>query len=934
MPSSLPQNLKPKRTESARQIGCKIVAIIIGLMVPGLTGWASSAYLPTFSDWVDEFISSKLTPDGSYVTSWPWVLFLVPSVALLVYYLLVLWGWTVIHRDPGRARLWIIVLPITMLTLATVLHYPGTQLMVAVTASIATLTIIVGLWPSTPEQEPEFNDELYRTFFSLRICELLKEADPPICRIAILGSWGEGKTSLLKLVQSTLNESKSPKFATAWVNPWGAQTREEAWDILASGLDLAISDSLLPPRGWYRNPWIKAFVSLIPGESLGKRMLDAASTHLTQDGEAELARIDKKLSKRKERVVIIVDDMERAEPEVIRSVLPVIDSLTKLENCSFIFAIDPERMERAFASKDRFLGKWTAQISTNAGVVSNGDVILDPSMDRSELYGYLDKVMDLILELPEPTHIQIQEWANKQIRLIASRCPKLNQAFPRIVPLLPTNPRDCLKFMKFAEQIETLFLQYYRDDEKNFLALFFVLLGESLFPGFRKALASDTSWEKSFEAHGFMGEGNLRDTTEVSDLVLKMTQEIRSAKVELHEDRLRGIITGIGSQVGMSALGSGYPPADAQWVTAGFMQRLHLTTSEMDEVAQSWLKNAGKKPLSLILSESLTEKGIPPAAHISETLQQIVEHQINSVSDQTRDARRNENINLEGVQAKLQKAITILNAFKNQFKSKIETDGKPDCEALSEQVVELFTNLIERDPVTKDQSEIWQNLRKAREDAMSSVVCSLPWHRLRSVMLSPTRTQIDLMSPGELKIAAISELATVDRCFKEFLVGQFLQKMNEATASGFPDFVIEQTSPVRVLEPDRWIPYDKSGDFDLVLLKELITIAATSPAINRWVCWTINTWLLEPVILNTHRSEEFSETLGQWLVGHQRYRKFINVFWEAAINGNNQQEIQKLLKNRELLFIQSSADPPPGGISIDIVNEVYPLPNISNQVSP
>ena len=62
------------------------------------------------------------------------------------------------------------------------------------------------------------------------------------------------------------------------------------------------------------------------------------------------------------------------------------------------------------------------------------------------------------------------------------------------------------------------------------------------------------------------------------------------------------------------------------------------------------------------------------------------------------------------------------------------------------------------------------------------------------------------------------------------------------------------------------------------------------------------------------------------LVDPQRYRNFVKVFWEAAMRGKDDDEIQKLLKNRERLIEQASADPPPGGISIDIVNEVYPLP--------
>jgi hypothetical protein len=110
----------------------------------------------------------------------------------------------------------------------------------------------------------------------------------------------------------------------------------------------------------------------------------------------------------------------------------------------------------------------------------------------------------------------------------------------------------------------------------------------------------------------------------------------------------------------LSAFESGYPSIDAQWITSGFMQRLHLPTSEMDLVALKWRESAGNKPLARILAEALSEQGLPQAAHVTETLQQILEHQLNSVRTKTREAQIGENTNRGGAHEKLQEAIVIL----------------------------------------------------------------------------------------------------------------------------------------------------------------------------------------------------------------------------------------------------------------------------------
>ena len=66
------------------------------------------------------------------------------------------------------------------------------------------------------------------------ICEFIESTNTPFT-IGIKGSWGSGKTSLLRMIKSKLDKTKGKiKFHQIWVNAWEHSIFKETKDTVTS----------------------------------------------------------------------------------------------------------------------------------------------------------------------------------------------------------------------------------------------------------------------------------------------------------------------------------------------------------------------------------------------------------------------------------------------------------------------------------------------------------------------------------------------------------------------------------------------------------------------------------------------------------------------------------------------------------------------------
>lgn len=295
------------------------------------------------------------------------------------------------------------------------------------------------------ESADDFKDRLQRSYFIERLLVCFKNPHTTIRRIAVLGGWGTGKTVVLRLLRKALLQSASPKFGVAMINPWVSQNIEEVHAMITRAFEEALGY-----RDYFQNPLARSrCASVLTSLKLGgSTELGFDLQQLFRGGsssrEDELVRrINETLQASGRVCVILVDDMERAEPEVIRRVFPLIDLLRRIEHCFFVFGIDPARVARAFKERS-----------------ASGD----------QTKGYLDKVFDLQLSLPQARPKDIANMCRDLIDPLET--PKLHAAWDSIKPHLPVTPREAIHFMRDAIMRETLFLGRYGPEEHDFIGFF------------------------------------------------------------------------------------------------------------------------------------------------------------------------------------------------------------------------------------------------------------------------------------------------------------------------------------------------------------------------------------------------------------------------------------------------------------------------------
>ena len=104
-----------------------------------------------------------------------------------------------------------------------------------------------------PYDSPETSKEpdiLGRWPLAVNVFDLIRSTPEEwSLRIGIYGRWGEGKTTVLKFIESL---SQAHGFKTAWFNPWAVQDKNQLWNAFAAALKDSFKQPLsLKSKGWF-----------------------------------------------------------------------------------------------------------------------------------------------------------------------------------------------------------------------------------------------------------------------------------------------------------------------------------------------------------------------------------------------------------------------------------------------------------------------------------------------------------------------------------------------------------------------------------------------------------------------------------------------------------------------------------------------------------
>lgn len=280
----------------------------------------------------------------------------------------------------------------------------------------------------------EAEDALGRARFAKSIADLILSAPPKeTLRIGIYGGWGEGKTSVLRLIESALRASG---HAVVWITPWATASRE----ALVSDLIGKLAKELRIPLRVAARQWVKPLNLLVKksgdAASLDPRLKAAES--LLGDGirsilkqasddqvQAVFVQIRAAIGERK--MVVMVDDLDRVRPELVPEMLLVLREALDQPNFFYILALDPAVVTRGLA---RLHEAW-------------GD-----STD------FLEKIIELPRRLPVPTDEEVRTFIHDQIERSDHTLRK--ETLAAISSALSRNPRKLKLLLRYLASLSVL----------------------------------------------------------------------------------------------------------------------------------------------------------------------------------------------------------------------------------------------------------------------------------------------------------------------------------------------------------------------------------------------------------------------------------------------------------------------------------------------
>ncbi len=243
--------------------------------------------------------------------------------------------------------------------------------------------------------EPTSNDSLYREHYADAFAELVENCDTPTV-VGLYGTWGIGKTSLMKQIADKLNKDQ---LLIVNFDPWMHQFDDSPalalMHTLVDQLSLGTKGKKLLTviSAAFGSALLKATTNLTVKDidEFGKRY--AKEQFTVRDARVNMQNHFRELIKHaqtrdgiKKRIVFFIDDLDRCLPESILKVLEALKLYLNIEGCIYFLAVDKTTLEESI----RFHYK-------------------DVSINHVK---YLDKIVQLPFNIPAIAPENIEEYIN------------------------------------------------------------------------------------------------------------------------------------------------------------------------------------------------------------------------------------------------------------------------------------------------------------------------------------------------------------------------------------------------------------------------------------------------------------------------------------------------------------------------------------------
>lgn len=192
--------------------------------------------------------------------------------------------------------------------------------------------------------------DLFRRWpFSKRIAQTISlNTDNSGLVIGIYGSWGEGKTTVLRFIEENLKEEANTVCVSfnTWRYPSEDQLIKQLYQKIAQSLKSSLEK--FPERLGRKAKEYEEFFNLFEGASVAKgiiKILDSVTPEKYKD------ELEKLLSEKKLRVVILMDDIDRLNRQEIQSVFRLVKLSADFKYTTYVLAFDEEAVAEALGEQ-------------------------------------------------------------------------------------------------------------------------------------------------------------------------------------------------------------------------------------------------------------------------------------------------------------------------------------------------------------------------------------------------------------------------------------------------------------------------------------------------------------------------------------------------------------------------------------------------------
>lgn len=182
-------------------------------------------------------------------------------------------------------------------------------------------------------------DNFSRWPFAERIGQIIAEREEPGCiTIGLYGRWGDGKTSVLNFIETSLQDNEG--IILVKFNPWLFCDKESLlkgyFEVLAKALDTGLFTEAEKRNETIKqlSPMVASLFGARGAEKTIGALLSGPDIHELRD------RIEDKLKAAKKRVLVIIDDVDRLEKSEIQAIFKLVKLTADFDYTAYILAFD------------------------------------------------------------------------------------------------------------------------------------------------------------------------------------------------------------------------------------------------------------------------------------------------------------------------------------------------------------------------------------------------------------------------------------------------------------------------------------------------------------------------------------------------------------------------------------------------------------------